>query len=35
LNLAKAWVLGGPANVVQTSVDLAGFSVTLKRNPRP
>ncbi len=33
LNLAKAWVLAGPANVVQTSVDLAGFSVTLKRKP--
>jgi hypothetical protein len=31
LNLAKAWVLAGPSNVVKTSVDLAGFSVTLKK----
>jgi hypothetical protein len=28
LNLAKAWVLSGPQGLVNTSVDLAGFSVT-------
>ncbi len=31
LNIVKAWLLAGPSNVVSTSVDLAGFSLTLKR----
>jgi hypothetical protein len=31
LNLAKAWVFAGPGNVMQSSLDLAGFSVTLKK----
>jgi hypothetical protein len=35
LNLAKAWVIGGPSNVVKSSIDLAGFSVTFKKTPAP
>jgi hypothetical protein len=31
LNLAKAWLLGGPGGFTNTSIDLAGFSVTLAR----
>jgi len=31
LNLAKAWLLGGPAGFANTSVDLAGFSITLAK----
>jgi hypothetical protein len=34
LNLAKAWVFTGPANTLKTGVDMAGFSLTLKRTPR-
>jgi hypothetical protein len=33
LNLTRAWVLGGPANLVESSIDLAGFSVTFKKSP--
>src|SRR5262245_56339090 len=33
INLAKAWVLAGPSNVVPASINLAGFSVTLKKTP--
>jgi hypothetical protein len=33
INLARAWVMSGPSNVFQSSIDLAGFSVTLKRTP--
>jgi hypothetical protein len=35
VNLARAWLMGGPANAFKSSVDLAGFSVTLKRTPPP
>jgi hypothetical protein len=35
LNVAKAWVFAGPSNVFRTSVDLVGFSVTLKHSPQP
>ena len=35
LNLAKAWMFGGPANAVNTSIDLAGFSVTFKKSGQP
>jgi hypothetical protein len=31
LNLAKAWLLGGPGGFTNTSIDLAGFSVTLAK----
>jgi hypothetical protein len=31
LNLARAWVLAGPENLVRSSIDLAGFSVTFKK----
>jgi hypothetical protein len=31
INIAKAWVMSGPMNGVPTSIDLAGFSVTLKK----
>ena len=31
LNLAKAWLLGGPGGLANTSVDLAGFSITLAK----
>jgi len=31
INLAKAWLLGGPAGFANTSVDLAGFSITLAK----
>jgi hypothetical protein len=34
-NLAKAWVMGGPSNVVKSSITLAGFSVTFKKNEKP
>jgi hypothetical protein len=30
-NFAKAWLLGGPANLANTNVNLAGFSITLQR----
>jgi hypothetical protein len=33
VNIAKAWVLGGPAGLINTSIDLVGFSVTLKKSP--
>ena len=32
-NFAKAWLLAGPSNVIKSSIDLAGFSVTLKKLP--
>jgi len=35
LNLARAWVLAGPSNVIKSSIDLAGFSVTFKKTPPP
>jgi len=31
VNFAKAWVLGGPNGLAKTSIDLAGFSITLAR----
>jgi hypothetical protein len=31
LNLARAWLIGGPGNLTTSSIDLAGFSVTLAR----
>jgi hypothetical protein len=31
INFAKAWLLGGPGNLAQTSVNLAGFSITMSR----
>jgi hypothetical protein len=31
VNLAKAWIFAGPGNAVKSSIDLAGFSVTLKK----
>jgi hypothetical protein len=34
LNLARAWVFGGPANTIKTGIDLAGFSLTMKKPPR-
>ena len=34
-NFAKAWVMGGPSNVVKSSINLAGFSVTFKRDEKP
>jgi hypothetical protein len=34
LNLAKAWVFGGPANSIRTGLDLAGFSLSFKKDPR-
>lgn len=34
VNLARAWLISGPSNLFESSVDLAGFSVTLKRTPR-
>ena len=33
INLAKAWILAGPSNVFPSSINLAGFSVTLKKTP--
>jgi hypothetical protein len=35
LNLARAWLLAGPDNLVKSTIDLAGFSVTLKKTPPP
>jgi len=35
LNLAKAWIFGGPEDVVGTSVNLAGFSITFDKTPGP
>jgi len=32
VNIVKAWLLAGPSNVVNTSIDLAGFSLSLKRS---
>jgi hypothetical protein len=34
INLAKAWILAGPSNVFPSSINLAGFSVTLKKTPQ-
>jgi hypothetical protein len=31
LNLAKAWLIGGPGNLTTSSIDLAGFSVTFAK----
>jgi hypothetical protein len=31
VNFAKAWVLSGPSNLLNTSIDLAGFSITPKQ----
>jgi len=31
INLARAWVMTGPTNIVKASVDLVGFSVTFKK----
>jgi hypothetical protein len=31
VNVAKAWVLSGPSNLFNTSIDLAGFSITPKQ----
>jgi hypothetical protein len=31
LNLARAWLMGGPGNLAKTTIDLAGFSVTLAK----
>jgi hypothetical protein len=31
LNVAKAWVFAGPSNLLNTSIDLAGFSITPKK----
>jgi len=34
-NFAKAWMMAGPSNVVRSSITLAGFSVTFKRENQP
>jgi len=31
LNLARAWLMGGPGNLAKASIDLAGFSVTMSK----
>jgi hypothetical protein len=33
VNLARAWLLSGPSNLFNSTIDLAGFSVTFKRSP--
>src|SRR6185295_19604134 len=32
VNLARAWVMTGPTNIVNANIDLVGFSVTFKKN---
>jgi hypothetical protein len=34
-NLAKAWVMAGPSNVIKSSITLAGFSMTFKKDEKP
>jgi len=33
-NLAKAWVMAGPSNVIKSGITLAGFSVSFKRGDK-
>jgi hypothetical protein len=35
VNLARAWLLSGPSNLFQSTIDLAGFSVTFKKSRQP
>jgi hypothetical protein len=32
LNLARAWIFGGPSRLMESTIDLAGFSVTFKKD---
>jgi hypothetical protein len=34
-NFAKAWVMAGPSNVIRSSITLAGFSMTFKKDQKP